>query len=458
MNIKLYNTLSRKLETFKPINKNEVKIYTCGPTVYWYQHIGNMRAYLFADILKRVLIYNKYKIKHVINITDVGHLTDDGDSGEDKMEKGARREGKTAQEIALFYESIFKRDIEKINIIDPDIWARASEHIIDQIDMVKILEKKGYTYRTSDGIYFDVSRDLKYGELSNLAEQKQIAGARVGVNTEKKHPQDFALWKFESKGERRQMVWKSPWGNRTFPGWHIECSAMAMKYLGDKFDIHTGGVDHIGVHHTNEIAQNKAITGHRVVKYWMHLEHLVMDKGKMAKSTGGIITLESLINKGYDPLAYRYLILTAHYRHKLKFSWKSLESAQITLKNIRIKISEICKKGGKVIAKYKKEFLKAINNDLDTPKALVVFWKLLKSAEKPEDIYMTVLDFDRILGLDLDKIKSHIISGEIKKMMNTMDNARKQKKYDLADKIRLQIEKLGYKVLNTKDGSKVEKI
>lgn len=458
MDLKLYNTLHHNLEIFKPIKKDEVRMYTCGPTVYWYQHIGNMRAYVFADTLVRVLKYNGYNVKQVINITDVGHLTDDADAGEDKMEKGARREGKTAKEIARFYEDVFKKDIKKLNITKPMVWSRATEHVCEQIEMVKTLEKKGYTYRTSDGIYFDTSKLPDYGEMANIKAQDQIEGARVKKNPEKKNPQDFALWKFEPKDEKRQMIWKSPWGERTFPGWHIECSAMGIKYLGDKFDIHTGGVDHIGVHHTNEIAQNKASTGHKVVNYWMHLEHLVLDKGKMSKSSGGILTLQTLEDKGYDPLAFRYLLLTASYRHKLKFSYKSLDGAQNTLNKLRKYILSIKdKKAGKILDSYKKEFLEAINKDLDTPSALGIMWKMIKSDEKPADIYKTLFDFDKVLGLGLDKIKEDKISKDIKADLRKMDKAREEKDYELADKLRTKIEKKGYKVLNTKEGSRVER-
>lgn len=458
MEIKFYNTLHHKLEKFKSLKKGQVKMYTCGPTVYWYQHIGNFRAYIFADIIKRVLIYNGYKVRHVINITDVGHLTDDADSGEDKIEKGARREGKTAGEIASYYEKVFKKDFNKLNILNPDQWSRATEHISEQIDMVKTLEKKGYTYRTSDGVYFDTSKLPDYGEMANLAEQNQIEGARVKKNPEKKNPQDFALWKFEPEGKKRQMVWKSPWGKRTFPGWHIECSAMSIKYLGDRFDIHTGGVDHIGVHHTNEIAQNKAAIGHRVVNYWIHEEHLVFDKGKMSKSAGGIITSDTLVDKGYNPLAYRYLVLTASYQHKLKFSFKSLDAAQNTLNRLRSFISQIVARRGKIIKKYKDQFLRAVNNNLDTSYALGVMWKLVKSDEAKEDIYATLLDFDRVLGLGLDQVKTVKISNKISKLITSMDQARDNKDYKKADKLRSQIEKGGYKVLNTKRGSRVEKI
>lgn len=458
MDIKVYNTLDHKLEKFKPIKKGEVQMYTCGPTVYWYQHIGNMRAYIFADILKRVLIYNGYKVKQVINITDVGHLTSDADTGEDKLEKGARREGKTAYEVARYYEEIFKKDIKKLNILEPFVWSRATEHISEQIELVKILERKGFTYRTSDGIYFDTSKLADYGKLAKLDIKGLQAGKRIEIG-EKKHKTDFALWKFEPKSDKRQMVWKSPWGERTFPGWHIECSAMGMKYLGDHFDIHTGGIDHISVHHTNEIAQNEAATGHKVVNYWMHLEHLMFDKGKMSKSEGGIITVDTLIDKGYDPLAFRYLMLTALYRNRLNFSWDSLDAAQNAYYKLKKYMTDVeDKKTGKILTKYKDDFMKAINNDLDTPSAIALVWHMVKSQEKPSDIYATLLDFDKVLGLDLRKAHEDKISNEIIDRLKQMDKAREDKDYNFADKIRTQIENEGYKVLNTPNGSKVERI
>lgn len=459
MKIKLFNTLGRKKQIFKPLKKGQVKIYTCGPTVYWFQHIGNMRFYIFNDVLKRMFLYNDYKIKHVINITDVGHLTSDADTGEDKMEKGARREGKTARQIARFYEKVFKNDLARENVLAPDIWARATEHIQEQVFMVNLLEKKDYTYKTSDGVYFDTSKDKEYGELANLSPQKIKEGARVEKNPEKKNPTDFALWKFEAPGEHRQMIWKTPWGKRTYPGWHIECSAMSIKYLGERFDIHTGGVDHIGVHHTNEIAQNYAATGHKVVNFWLHLEHLLFNKGKMSKSKGGLITVETLIDKGFDPLDLRYLCLTAYYRHHLNFSWKSLDGAQNSLNNLRTYIRQIYSStNGRVIKKYQNKFQSAINDDLDTSKALAILWKLVKSPEKITDIYSTILDFDRVLGLELDKIKPIKIPKIIKDLVKKMDKARADKNYKKADKLRKEIENKGYVVKNTDRGSLIDKL
>jgi len=458
MKIKFYNTLHHKLESFKPINDGIVKIYSCGPTVYDYAHIGNLSTYLRTDILRRILEYFGYNVYQVMNITDVGHLVNDDDAGEDKLEKGAKREGKTVWEIAKFYENAFKNDIKKLNIENPEVFARATDHIKEQILMVKILEKKGFAYRINDGIYFDTSKIKNYGELANLDAQKQIAGARVEVNPEKKNPEDFALWKFEERGIKRQMVWNTPWGKRTFPGWHIECSAMSIKYLGEQFDIHTGGVDHIGVHHTNEIAQNQAATGHKVVNYWIHFEHLLFENHKISKSAGSFIKLTDIEKKNFNPLALRYLILTANYRHKLNFTWKSLKIAQESLESLYRHIQNLySRKAGKIISTYKKEFLKCLANNLDTPQALAVLWKLVKADAKKEDIYKTILDFDRVLGLKLDLIKPIKISKNIQDLVQKMDQVREEKDWKQADKIRNELEKKGYIVKNTDNGSIIEK-
>src|SRR3989344_4864807 len=325
MILKLFNTLGRKKQTFKPIGK-EVGIYSCGPTVYWYQHIGNLRSYIFADILKRVLLYNGFKVKHVINITDVGHLTGDRDEGEDKIEKAAMKEGKTASEIANYYLRIFKEDFKKLNITEPDIWCKATEHIKEQIELIKKLEKKGYTYKTSDGIYFNTLKLKDYGKLARLKIEKLEAGKRIAVG-EKKNKTDFALWKFSKEGEKRQQEWGSPFGVG-FPGWHIECSAMSMKYLGEHFDIHTGGEDHIPIHHTNEIAQSECATGKKFANYWMHIAFLMFKGEKVSKSKGGLYTISELEFEGYSPLDFRYLCLMTHYRKPLNFSLDNLVAAR----------------------------------------------------------------------------------------------------------------------------------
>ncbi len=321
--LKIYNTLSRKKEIFKPINKNKVGIYTCGPTVYWYQHIGNLKAYLFSDFLKRILMYNGYNVNHVINITDVGHLTSDSDSGDDKIEIAAYKEGKSAKEIADYYFNAYYNDLKKLNVLMPNVWAKATEHIKEQIELINRLEEKGFTYKTSDGIYFDSSKFKDYGKIANLKKENLKAGKRVSLG-EKKNLTDFALWKFSSEPGKRQQEWESPWGIG-FPGWHIECSAMSTKYLGQHFDIHTGGEDHIPVHHTNEIAQSEAASGKKFVNYWMHISFLLFKGEKVSKSKGGLYTLSELEQLGYKPEHYRYLVLQTHYRKPLNFSIENLD-------------------------------------------------------------------------------------------------------------------------------------
>jgi len=460
MSLKLYNTLTRKKETFKSIKPGFVGMYCCGPTVYNYAHIGNLRTYIFEDILKRVLIYNGFKVKHVMNITDVGHLTSDADVGEDKIELRARREKKTAWEIAKFYTRKFFEDIERLNIIKPDITPKATEHIKDMISLIKILEKKGYTYIIeNDGVYFDTSKFKDYGKLARLKIEGLKAGARVGFVKGKRNKTDFALWKFSPKGVKRQMEWESPWGIG-FPGWHIECSAMAMKYLGEHFDIHCGGVDHIPIHHTNEIAQSEAATGKKWVNYWLHGEFLILEKGKMAKSTGMFITLQKLIDDGFDPLDYRYFCLNAHYRTQLRFSYKALEDAKRGFEHLKNKIIEVLSiknKGKKSTIAYEKRFMEAINDDLNMPKALAIVWDMLKDNEVRNDLkYKAILKFDRVLGLKLDKIKIEIPK-KIKELLEKREEARKKKDFELADKIREEIKKEGYVIEDTKEGPILKK-
>ncbi|MCI0472541.1 MAG: cysteine--tRNA ligase, partial [Ignavibacteria bacterium] len=325
--IYFYNTLSRKKEEFIPISGSKAGIYTCGPTVYNFAHIGNLRSYFFEDILKRVLLYNGYDVKHIMNITDVGHLVSDEDEGEDKMEKGSAREGKTVWEIAEDYTEAFKKDISLLNILPPTVYCKATDFIQEQIEMIKCLEDKGYTYIIEDGVYYDTSKFPDYGKMALLDIEGLEEGIRVEINTEKRNKTDFALWKFTPKDVKRQMEWESPWG-RGFPGWHIECSAMSIKFLGNHFDIHCGGVDHIPIHHTNEIAQAEACTGEKFVNYWLHGEFLIEEKGKMSKSAGEFLKLQSLIDKGYSPFDYRYFLLMTHYRKKIKFSFNNLDSAR----------------------------------------------------------------------------------------------------------------------------------
>lgn len=464
MALKLFNTLSRKKEIFKSIKNKSVGVYTCGPTVYWYQHIGNLRSYVFSDILKRVLFYNNYKVKHVINVTDVGHLTSDADEGEDKMEKAAQKEHKNAKEIANYYWGIFRQDFKKLNIIEPDIWPKASEHIGEQIALIQKLEKKGYTYKTSDGIYFDTSKPKNYGELANLKNQKLEAGKRIGLG-EKKNITDFALWKFSDKPGLRQQEWDSPWGTG-FPGWHLECSAMSMKYLGEHFDIHTGGIDHIPIHHTNEIAQSEAATGKKFVNYWLHGEFLTSAGEKISKSKGGLFTLAELEEKGFKPLTYRYLLLTAHYRTPLNFSLQALQEAQNGYERLKNVIGEISARGGSALGrkddkktnkKYLTEFETAINDDLDMPKALSTLWKLVRDKKAAGKI-KTIIQMDKIFGLDLLKKEKLEIPQEVQKLIKEREQARKNKDFQKSDELREKIKSLGYLIEDTANGPKVKKI
>ncbi len=373
-----FNTLTRKKEEFKPLIPGKAGVYCCGPTVYNFAHIGNLRSYFFEDIMKRVLLYNGYDVKHIMNITDVGHLVSDADEGEDKMEKGAMREGKTVWDIAEFYTQEFKNDIEKLNILPPSIWCKATDHITEQIELVKCLEAKGYTYITEDGVYFDTSKFPDYGKMALLDIDGLEEGKRIKFSDEKKNKTDFALWKFSPRDQKRQMEWESPWG-KGFPGWHLECSAMSSHYLGNTFDIHCGGVDHIQIHHTNEIAQSEACTGQKFVDYWLHGEFLIEEKGKMSKSAGGFLKLQTLIDKGYSPLDYRYFLLMTHYRKKIKFSFDNLDAARNGYVNLKNRISILKSENQIVIDKtnekfleYQKKFLDEINDDLNVTGAMAV--------------------------------------------------------------------------------------
>ena len=462
--IYLYNTLTRKKEEFEPIDKSEVGLYACGPTVYNYAHIGNLRTYIFEDILKRVLEYNGYKVKHVMNITDVGHLTGDGDMGEDKLEKGSKREGKTAWEIAEFYTKAFKSDLKKLNIIEPDIWCKATEYIQEQIDLIKILEKKGYTYKISDGIYYDTSKFKNYNKLSHLDLETLREGARVEKNEEKKNSTDFALWKFSPKDKKRQMEWSSPWGIG-FPGWHVECSAMSMELLRDNLDIHCGGIDHINVHHTNEIAQSEAATGKQFFNYWMHGAFLNIKGGKkMAKSEGNFLTLENaLIKKEIDPLVYRFAALQTHYRKPMEYSEEVMKNAERGLNHLKNQFRNFGEIIGKVSEKFKSKFLEEINNDLNMPKALAVVQEMLKSNLSNEDKKATLLEFDlEILGvgivnLDIKAGEDVKIDENVEMLKKERQKARKEKNFEESDRLRSEIEKLGYTVEDSKDGTRIYK-
>jgi cysteinyl-tRNA synthetase len=451
MVLNLYNTLSRQKEEFNPIKKGEVGLYTCGPTVYNFAHLGNMRTYIFEDVLKRVLTYNNYHVKHVMNITDVGHLTGDRDLGEDKMEREAKKEGKTAWEIAEFYTEAFKEDLKNLNIIFPDIFCKATDNIKEQIEMIQKLEERGFTYKTSDGVYFDTSKVADYTKLSHQNIDDLREGARVEVNPEKKNATDFALWKFSpTTGEKRQMEWPSPWGVG-FPGWHIECSAMSVKYLGEQFDIHCGGIDHIDVHHTNEIAQTESSTDRKPwVNFWLHGAFMNIVGGKkMAKSAGNFVTLQnSFIDKEQNPLAYRYACLSVHYRKPMEWSDEIAVAAQNGLYNLHNRIQSLGTDIGEVNADLRKQFLENINDDLNMPKALATMQEVLKAELSPADKFATILDFDKVLGLNLGEIKKEIVtvSPEVKKLLDEREEARKNKDWKKADELRDEILKLGFEV------------
>lgn len=458
--IKIYNTKGRKLETFVPIHPGAVSIYSCGPTVYHYQHIGNMRAAVFADTLHRLFQSAGYSVKHVINITDVGHLTSDGDTGEDKLEKGAKREGKSVWEVAKFYTDAYFKDLSALNIrLDDYLFPRATEHIKEQIDLVETLMEKGYAYEIGDGIYFDTSKFAAYPDLAHLDIEGLKSGARVEENTEKRNATDFALWKFSPKDETRQMEWDSPWG-KGFPGWHVECSAMAMKYLGNHFDIHTGGIDHIPVHHTNEIAQSECATGETYVNYWMHNNFLNDAQGKMAKSSGEFLRLQSIIDRGVSPLAFRYYLLTVHYRKEIDFSFEALESAAVAYDKLVSFCKENATKGGVAIRSYLNAFTEALHDDIGTPQAIAIIWNMMKDIDaSKEDKYATLMAFDTVLGLGLSSIKKEeiVLSDAMKELLRAREVARQEKDFAESDRLRDEMARLGFTVKDTPDGQVVSK-
>jgi len=464
--MRIYNTLTRRIEEFKPIDPPNVGFYGCGPTVYYNVHIGHLRRYVGDDVLRRALTANGFAVKYVMNITDVGHLTSDADTGEDKVEKTARETGKSAWEIAKFYENQFFSSIRALNIKMPDVICRATEHINEQIDLIKKLERKGYTYKTSDGIYFDTSKLSDYGKLVG-SKEGIMPGARIDL-AEKKNQTDFALWKFSPKDQKRQMEWESPWGTG-FPGWHIECAAMSMKYLGESFDIHSGGVDHIPIHHTNEIAESEAATGKPFVRYWIHHEFLQIEGQKMSKSLKNLFTIDDVVKKGYDPLSLRYLYLTAHYRDPLNFTWEALtaaENAYEKLKEFAAGLSKIdslrttlSNEKLKKISSYQFRFMQEINNDLSTPKALAVVWEMVKSNIPSEDKKDLIFSFDQILGLGLGELKEEIeVPKEVEELVEERERLRAQKLWDKADYVREKIEKFGYRIEDTPSGPRIRKI
>lgn len=453
--LKLFDTWERRVREFEPLEPGKVRMYACGPTVYNYAHIGNLRTYVFEDILRRVLELNGYEVTHVVNITDVGHLTSDADSGEDKMEVGARRTGMTAWELAELYAEAFKEDLVHLNILTPHVWCKATDHIQEQIDFVADLEHKGYTYQTEDGVYFDSTRLNDYGYLARLDIEGLQAGARVEQGG-RRHVTDFALWKFSPTDQQRQMEWDSPWG-KGFPGWHIECSAMAAKYLGDFFDIHCGGEDHIPIHHTNEIAQTEASRGTRLANFWMHGYFLQLDDNRMSKSSGEFLRLQSFLDRDIDPIVYRYFCLTAHYRSQLSFSWDSIEANRIALERLYRAARDWGEPGDVSDAWYGK-FLECVNDDLNTAKALAVTWELIRSNE-PDDVKKaTLLAFDAVLGLDIAgwQPEEFEIPVEIQQMAEQRQEARARKDWQRADELRDAIVAAGYTIEDTREGPRLK--
>ena len=461
--LRIYNTMDRCKEDFVPLSDKKVTMYSCGPTVYNYAHIGNLRTYIFMDIFRRTLKYDGYKLKGVMNITDVGHLMSDGDEGEDKMEKASREQKKSPYEIAEYYTKIFFEDLAKLNIGKPEIIAKATDHIPDMIKYVEALLEKGYAYEIDDGIYFDIGKFPEYGKLSRLNLDEQQAGARVEVNSQKRHPADFALWK---KAEPNHiMQWDSPWG-KGYPGWHIECSTMSRKYLGDVFDIHTGGVDHIPVHHENEIAQSEALVGKKTVDYWVHGEFMLVNNGKMSKSLGNTYTIADLESRGYSAMDFRYFCLNTHYRKKLNFTFEGLDAAKTAYARLlaalyKHKMSSAPTDAAKLDG-YRKQFADAINDDLNIPLAMGVLWTAVKEPAS-KDIYALALDFDKVFGLSLDKAKPEEIApaedvpDEIKELAERRAAAKKAKNYAEADALRAQINSRGYSVTDTKEGYSLAK-
>jgi cysteinyl-tRNA synthetase len=484
--MEIYNTLTKKIEAFKPIKDKEVGMYTCGPTVYWYAHIGNLRTYIFEDVLKRALEYDGYKVKHVINLTDVGHLTSDADAGQDKLEKGAAREHKTVWEIAEFYTAAFMKDMKALNIQDPSVWVKATDTIKQQIELIQKLEEKGFTYIIDDGVYFDTGKlGERYGRLWSDAERKELRG-RIEENKQKRNPADFALWKFSPKDEKRQMEWHSPWGIG-FPGWHTECVVMGAENLGLPFDIHCGGIDHVPIHHTNEIAQAEAAFDLILANYWIHGEFLTLKDSKMSKSANNITTVADLKEKGINPLAYRYLCLNNHYRSKMVYSEESLNFAQTSLDRLYKKVGEfkssvnVDKSGGNEFEKYKESFYKNINNDLDMPSVLALVWEIVKDEKlSDKEKYDLLIDFDKVMGLKLSEVEYRIegsqdeyliethdengmplwtddvsfLPKEIIQKINERKSYRENKSWADADRIRDEIKEMGWAVEDA-DGDKV---
>jgi len=454
--MRIYNTLTRKLEEFHPMDEQEVRMYSCGPTVYGYAHIGNLRAYLFMDTLRRTLKYNGYSLKHVMNITDVGHLVSDADDGEDKMLKAARIEKKDPLEIAEFYMDAFLQDIDKLNINKPEIIARATEHIDCMEKYVQKIIQNGFTYETQNTIYFDTSKLDKYGVLSNRNIEEQKAGARVEFDSEKRNISDFALW--IKAPENHLMKWDTFWG-KCYPGWHLECSAMSHHYLGEQFDIHTGGIDHIPIHHENEIAQSKGFSGKIPANYWMHVDFLTIDGGKMSKSLNNLYTLQDLSDKGYEPLVYRMFNFASNYRNKINFTWDTMDSSKVALLRLREgywkHVNGTEDVSYEVLQDFEKRFLEAINDDLNMPVAMSVVWEVIKSPVKSQKLKDLLLKFDEVLGFDLAHYEPEAeeLPEEILELVKQRDEARQNKDWAESDRIRDILIEKGYQVKDTKEGT-----
>ena len=451
MALNLYNTKTKSIEEFKPLQEGIVTMYACGPTVYDYTHIGHMRKYIGDDILRRSLSYLGYEVKHVMNITDVGHLTNDSDDGDDKFEGKAKAEGKSVWAIAELYTDYFHESMQAVNVLPPTIEAKATDHIKEMIALIETLMQKGFAYETDQAIYFDVSKDIHYGELSGQKLTDKIIGARdeVSQDPEKKNAADFALWfKRVGKFADHAMHWPSPNGIQTdgFPGWHIECSAMSMHYLGETIDIHTGGIDHIPVHHENEIAQSECATGHDFVHYWVHHAFLNVDGEKMSKSKHNFYTISDIEGHNIDPLAMRLLTMQTSYRKPLNFTWDALTVADVQLKKLQT-IASRQEHGGTILESYKQQFSESLSDDINTAKALAIVWEMVADTSvSPQDRYATLLSFDEVLGLGLATVAPFSISDEAQSLLEQMKNAREQKDYATSDAIRSQLETLGYKV------------
>lgn len=461
MDIYLYNTLTREKDIFEPLNNEQVKIYSCGPTVYKDATIGNMRTNIFQDVLRRMLKYNGYKIKHVMNITDVGHLVSDGDEGEDKMLKSAREEKKTPLEIAKHYTELFFADLKDLNIETPEVICKATDYIPEMLEYVKELVKRGYAYETSTAIYFDVSKLDKYPVLSNHNVEEQKAGARVDVDTEKRNSYDFALW--IKAPENHLMKWDSPWGS-SYPGWHIECSAMSRKHLGEQFDIHTGGIDLIPTHHENEIAQSKGICGKIPARYWIHGEYLLINGGKMSKSLGNVYLLKDIKEKGYDPLVYKLLCYTCSYRNKLNFTWEGIEAASKSLERLRNGYQlnkngkdKLTDEDKKEIERIEKCFHEAINDDMNMPLAMSYVWELIKYNKKSPEIAELLIKIDSVLGIKIDKEEKLEIPQDVLELIEKRTQARKERNWEESDRLRDKIFEKGYIVKDSKDSVEITK-